>query len=205
MTDDQLASLQRIQDVAIEHAVDEMDAAHALTLATKEERGDRAWLTGMAGKSLGVAVRIEQFIVLKERAASLGVKNSDADEDARQASFLKRAEAQLQSIMGPVIGLGESMFNLTQGNLVQAAQGKDTHAGAEIVRFAKSNIPGQNLWYTKAALDHMIFHQLQEHFSPGYLARIKSRSRKEFGQGYWWEPGDTTPDRAPDLAAAMGE
>lgn len=109
------------------------------------------------------------------------------------------------SLLGPVIGMGEDILNLTQGNLVQLSQGKTTHAGAELVKFAKSNMPGANLWYTKAALDHMVFHQLQEYFSPGYLATMRSRAYREFGQQYWWEPGQVAPDRAPDLSRAIGD
>lgn len=108
------------------------------------------------------------------------------------------------SVLGPVIGMGEDIFNLTQGNLVQFAHGKTTHAGAELVRFAKGNLPGANLWYTKAALDHMVFHQLQDYFSPGYLAAMRSRAYREFGQRYWWEPGQVVPDRPPNPAALVG-
>lgn len=102
------------------------------------------------------------------------------------------------SFLGPVVGLGEDVFKLTQGNLVQASQGKNTDIGAEIVKFTRANIPGANLWYSKAALDHLIFHQLQEYFSPGYLAQMRQRAYREFGQRYWWEPGETLPYRAPD-------
>jgi hypothetical protein len=109
----------------------------------------------------------------------------------------------LGTITGPVLGGLEDMLNLTQGNIMQAAQGKSTNAGAELVRFVKSNTPGASLWYMKGALDHMIYHRLQEYFSPGYLARMRSRARSQFGQSYWWEPGELAPERAPDLSAAV--
>ncbi len=54
--------------------------------------------------------------------------------------------------------------------------------------------PGANLWYAKAALDHMIFNQLQEYFSHGYLRKMEQRSKKEFNQTYWWRPQDVTPE-----------
>ncbi len=112
----------------------------------------------------------------------------------------------LAALLGPTFGLAEEVFRLTQGNLVQAAQGKDTNFGAEVVRFIKGNTPGASLWYAKAALDHIIFHQLQEYFSPGYLAQMQRRAQKEFGQQYWWTPGTGIEGmRAPDLAKAIGE
>lgn len=114
-------------------------------------------------------------------------------------------QSPVASVMGPVVGLGEDMFNLTQGNLLQMAKGQDTHVGAEAVKFVRGNLPGASLWYTKAALDHLVFHQLQEYFSPGYLANMRSRAQREFGQKYYWEPGEVMPDRAPDFGAAIGQ
>lgn len=112
----------------------------------------------------------------------------------------------LAALQGPVFGFGEEFFNLTQGNLIQAAQGKDTRVGAEAVRFARGLIPGQNLWYAKAALDHSIFHQLQEYLSPGYLATMQRRSEREFGQSYYWTPGTGLDGiEAPELQRAIGE
>lgn len=112
----------------------------------------------------------------------------------------------IAAALGPVAGLVEEAFKLTQGNIIQAMQGKDTNFGAEVVRFVKGNTPGANLWYAKAALDHIIFHQMQEYFSPGYLSQMQRRAQKEFGQQYWWTPGTGTEGmRAPNLARAVGE
>lgn len=111
----------------------------------------------------------------------------------------------LAALQGPVFGLFEEAFNLTQGNVVQLSQGRDPHFGAELTKFVKSNTPGASLWYAKAALDHMIFHQLQEMASPGYLRTVSNRARTQFGQDFWWEPGEFMPRRAPDAAAIVGE
>lgn len=113
-------------------------------------------------------------------------------------------QSPFAAVLGPVLGMGEDLLNLTQGNLAQMVLGKETHAGAELVRFAKSNTPGANLWYSKAALDRIVFHQLQEYFSPGYLARMRARSAREFEQEWWWEPGELSPERGPDLTAVGG-
>lgn len=105
----------------------------------------------------------------------------------------------LASALGPAASMVEEALNLTQGNLIQMARGDDPRFGAEAVRFMKGAAPGANLWYAKAALDRLFFNQLQEYFSPGYLAAMKGRARREFGQSYWWDPGRTEPARAPDL------
>lgn len=90
--------LKAMQDTAFDHAIEEMNAAHNKTLETKEDRGDRAWLTGMCSKSLGVAVRIEQFMALRERGSGFEPDDPEAEEK-RQAAFVKRAEGQLQKII----------------------------------------------------------------------------------------------------------
>lgn len=114
-------------------------------------------------------------------------------------------QSPVASALGPVVGAAEEVFGLTQGNVVQALQGKKTHAGAELVKFAKGMTPMANLWYTKAVTDHLIFNQLQELVSPGYLARMRQRAQREYGQSFYWEPQDTAPQRAPNLAAGVGQ
>jgi len=107
------------------------------------------------------------------------------------------------TFLGPQISLLEEAFMLSAGNLVEAAQGEDTHFGAELTKFIKGITPGSSLWYARAAFDHLIFQQLQDYFSPGYIRNMKRRARKEFNQEYWWEPGQAQPRRAPDLGRAL--
>ncbi|WP_337261250.1 MULTISPECIES: hypothetical protein [unclassified Serratia (in: enterobacteria)] len=99
----------------------------------------------------------------------------------------------LASMLGPVAGLVDDAVKLAQGIPLNAVEGKPEQTGGDAVKFVKGLIPGQNLWYTKAALDHMIFNQMQEYFSPGYLRRMEKRSKKEFNQTYWWRPQDRLP------------
>ncbi len=112
-------------------------------------------------------------------------------------------QSYLGQLLGPVAGMVESGAQLTLGNLNQAARGEKTDTGAELVRFAKGQTPFANLWYTKAATDHLIFQHLQEYFSPGYLRRMKQKTARDFGTSYWWEPGTAEPQRAPDLEKAI--
>lgn len=109
------------------------------------------------------------------------------------------------SLMGPVAGLVEGVDDLGRGNLIQYMDDRPTNLGAEAVRFVRGITPGSNLWYAKAALDHMIFQQLQEYYSPGYLGRIRNRAYKTQGTSYWWEPGqDFSRAEAPDLSTIAG-
>ena len=77
--------------------------------------------------------------------------------------------------------------------------------GAKLLNIAKGYIPGQNLWYLKAAIDHIIFQNAQEALSPGYLANMRANSVRQFKQDWWWAPGEFLPDRAPDMANALGQ
>ena len=107
--------------------------------------------------------------------------------------------------LGPSFGSLADLWELTKGNVDEAINGKDTHAGAEALNFAKGHAPLVNIWYGKAALDHLLLHSVQENLSPGYLDRMRKRAAKDWEQDYWWEPGEAVPDRAPDLSAVGGE
>jgi hypothetical protein len=106
---------------------------------------------------------------------------------------------------GPVLGTAADLANVTLGNIGEKLQGKKTHAGAEILRFARSNTPFLNLWYLKAGIDHMGFNDLQETLSPGYLARQRAAARRDWGTTYWWEPNKMEPTQFPEFASAIGE
>ncbi|EPH0682793.1 hypothetical protein ACJWDT_16435 [Enterobacter hormaechei] len=99
----------------------------------------------------------------------------------------------LASMLGPVAGLVDDVVKLGQGIPLNAVEGKPEQTGGDMVKLGKGLIPGANLWYAKAALDHMIFNQMQEYFSPGYLRKVEQRSKKQFNQTYWWRPQDTLP------------
>lgn len=110
-----------------------------------------------------------------------------------------------RTVLGPSFGTAADLFELTKGNVDEAIAGKDTHAGAEALRFVRGHAPLVNLWYAKAAFDHMGLAALQENLSPGYMARVQGRARREWGQDFWWAPDETLPERGPDFTAILGE
>lgn len=107
-------------------------------------------------------------------------------------------------LLGPSFGSAAELFELTKGNLDEWRAGKDMHAGAEGLRFARGHLPMVNLWYAKSALDHMGLYALQENMSPGYLGRIQGKARKDWGQDYWLDPYGNDV-RSPDFTAIAGE
>ena len=122
-----------------------------------------------------------------------------------QSSGTDTATTGIKNLAGPSIGaVAELGWKLGVENAWQAAEGKDTHAAAEAVSWVKSNTPGASLWWLRPFLEHGLVNQINENLSPGYLGRMKRRAMQNWGTRYWWSPEQMTPDRAPDLEAAMG-
>lgn len=108
---------------------------------------------------------------------------------------------------GPVVQRATDLWNLTAGNVLQLASGEKTHFGRELVKFARGNVPGSNIWYTRLAWERIVLDQVQFLADPEANKAFKSRQRywaRQTGQGYFWRPGERTPDRAPDFGAALG-
>lgn len=120
----------------------------------------------------------------------------------RSNSFEQAGGVVLGPAGGAVAGLAG---DLVLTNLWEAAKGKDTKAAGEAIRWTNSQLPYASLWQVRGAWDHWVIHNMQEAANPGYLARMKARAMKDYGQEYYWEPGDFVPDRAPNLGAAVGE
>ena len=95
--------------------------------------------------------------------------------------------------IGPLGSSLTQFADLTLGNARRALSGDDTHVGADAVRFVKGLTPGANLWYTKAVTDHVLFNQLQEAVSPGYLEKYTKRQQNTYGREFWWRPDDLVP------------
>lgn len=109
----------------------------------------------------------------------------------------------LEIVAGPTIGSALDLMTSTMTAAKNASEGKDSHLAAKYMNIAKGFVPGGNLWYTKAAMDHLIFQNIQEQLSPGYLNNMRNSAMKNYGQSYWWEPGEPRPDRLPDPEAAI--
>jgi len=115
-----------------------------------------------------------------------------------------------QTLGGPVVSRANDLWDLTAGNLVELAtdlsEGKkiNTHFGRELIKFARGNIPGSNLWYIKLAWERTVMDQLQFLADPEAAKAFRRQSQfwaKNFGQDYWWRPGAAAPDRGPALSA----
>lgn len=106
-------------------------------------------------------------------------------------------------ISGPLGGDAKSLAGVTLGNAMQWHDGKDTNAANEAFRLIKGKIPGQNLWYTKAVVNRMLFDEIQDSIAPGYREKLLRKAEREqdrtrfIGDFNWGEGFEEV--RAPDF------
>ena len=102
--------------------------------------------------------------------------------DMVSTAFTRTGQSPLAVIAGPVGGAIEDVTRLTSGQVRRAFEGQDT----------------------RLAADRLIFDRIQSLIDPDYqqsFRRLEQRAQKDFGQRFWFGPGDTYPERAPDLGA----
>jgi hypothetical protein len=88
------------------------------------------------------------------------------------------------------------------GDLAQALAGQKELSGKSLAQHLKAWTPGSSLWFTKLATDRLIFDNIQAMIDPDYrksFSRYEKRMKKDFGQTFWWVPGQAAPKRLPKL------
>jgi hypothetical protein len=109
--------------------------------------------------------------------------------------------ADIGRTSGALVGLGKN---------AAADMGYDVRrnpkAAQNLFAAARQNVPGQNLFYIRLAIDRLLADQIQSHIDPNYTQswRTMERTSHKAGQEYWWAPGETAPERAPDMANIAG-
>lgn len=109
------------------------------------------------------------------------------------------------TLAGPQAGTAQNVFNLGQSTLNRYAFGdKKARPGRDLVTLLKQETPGSSLWFTRLAFERELADQLQEEIDPKYRSswRTTERNARKQGQDFWWEPGETSPDRAPQLGGS---
>ncbi|EZQ12073.1 phage-like protein [Acinetobacter sp. Ver3] len=101
-------------------------------------------------------------------------------------------------MVGPLGSDAKAVLGLTVGNFTQYYEGKDTNAANEAFKVIKNKIPAQNLWYTKAATNRMIFDEMQDIIAPGYREKLLRKAEREHDRTRFW--GDDLGDiQMPDF------
>lgn len=104
--------------------------------------------------------------------------------------------------LGPSAGLVDEAARTSWGNVQQLMAGEDTNLAADVVKFSQRYTPGGSLWYTRLVLEREVFDQLALAADPsGARRRFNRTERRARDQGtdFWWRPGSTAPERAPQM------
>jgi hypothetical protein len=125
--------------------------------------------------------------------------------------FLQAAESRFgsglaETVLGPQFAMASDALKITYGDYAKFMRGDKTNPGREAVSFIKNYTPGSNLWYLRAGFERVLLDQLQRFVDPqaheAFHRRVQARQR-DYHTGFWWRPGDTLPERAPDLGNLM--
>lgn len=110
----------------------------------------------------------------------------------------------IEALSGPTLGpLLELALVQPLNAAKKSIEGKDTNLMSQTISDLKGFVPFNNAWYAKAAIDHLIWQRVMESLNPGYLSSIRRRTAKEYDQDWYWSPGETFPERAPNFGAAF--
>jgi hypothetical protein len=86
------------------------------------------------------------------------------------------------SLVGPAAGVLDTVADLW----TRIRMGDDVAAAS--FKALLDNTPFMNIFYTRAALDYLIIHQVQEALNPGFLRRMERRIENDHGQTFWLPP-----------------
>jgi len=76
--------------------------------------------------------------------------------------------------------------------------------GKQAVQALQRHVP--NTFYTKLAVDRLLWDKLQILVDPDYRGSFRraEQAAKKQGSGYFWGPGESSPQRTPNLGTAFG-
>jgi hypothetical protein len=147
-------------------------------------------------------------------AAGLAGGGAGIYGDLLNSAVTKGGQGLAETLTGPIIGQGLNAIDTLRAgtkNAIDEVRGEpapEGNPGRAAVRTAKKWIPGSNLWYTRLAVDRLIYDQIQQAVDPQWrdsFRRMKKRAKDDYGQRFFWGPGEDAPSRAPDLGAALGQ
>jgi hypothetical protein len=120
------------------------------------------------------------------------------------ANQTRYGSGPVEALSGPTVGpLLELGLVQPLGAARKLLEGDETSLASQTIGDVKGFIPMNNAWYLKGAMENIVWANVMETVNPGYLDRMKRRTRKEYDQDRWWEPGAMSPKRAPDFASAF--
>jgi hypothetical protein len=90
------------------------------------------------------------------------------------AEYNKSYRSLTADLMGPAFGDADKAAKL----FAATVRGEFSENKFEALKFAVRHIPGQNIWWAKGALEHVLLDSLQEYMSPGYTIKMDRKLEK---------------------------
>lgn len=95
--------------------------------------------------------------------------------------------SQLMRVLGgPTYGSAGDFLDV----FMRIKEGEGERAASSFFRAVWNNVPYHNLFYTKAAVDYLIFMNMNEFMNPGYMKRTERRLRENTNQQYILPPSE---------------
>lgn len=126
-------------------------------------------------------------------------------------SAITRTDQDFYALMfgGPTGGLLSDIAKVAGLNLSALDDERRERAlGADLARLARRYTPGTTLWYSRLAMDRLLWDELQravDDEAPRRWRQIERRWLREYDQEFWWAPGERAPRRGPALGRAVGQ
>ena len=103
------------------------------------------------------------------------------------------------TVAGPAVGTIQSL--LKAGDLYGLAEGEwDARSFAsDVFKVGVKEVPGINLWYSRLAVERLLIDQVESMIDPKYskrMRRLEKQMQTQYGQKYWWRPGEALPEAA---------
>lgn len=116
----------------------------------------------------------------------------------------------IAGITGPVVQMGADVARLATSPIREEFNDDQkvhpSTLGRSIISVAKRNTP--NTWYTRLAVDRLLWDKLQTLVDPDYRkswSRTERNMQRGEGNQFFWPQGENAPTRAPNVGTAFGQ
>lgn len=142
-------------------------------------------IASATGKSLPSPTSPEMIIRAAMSTGGLGIYGDMIFHALQQPTFDKQQALMSSEVLGPSFGTlakGASAIAKTGQGLYENLQGKEKtgqYGGKHWAQLIHELTPGQNLFYTKAAVDYMLMNEIHEFMGgQGYLEALRHQTGK---------------------------
>lgn len=123
--------------------------------------------------------------------------------DLLNAETTRMGGGVASTLAGPTAGLIHDFASPVVSNAYRAMKGEKTTVGRDVAQLTGRYTPGSSLWYLRTAWSRIFTEGLQRQLDPQAhesFWRKAQAQHQDFGNEFWWPPGETTPLRGPRIS-----